>query len=79
MEIGEAVVARQQQIATLTRNVDRRLGRFKATFPRQGKTEDLVLNTYRKPFCIWFDVPPLNRTVYGWNFPTMIPQWEKES
>ena len=25
------------------------------------------------------DVPPLNRTVLSWNFPTMIPGWEKES
>lgn len=25
------------------------------------------------------DVPPLNRTVFCWNFPLMIPRWEKES
>ncbi|WP_448145935.1 transposase [Labrys miyagiensis] len=25
------------------------------------------------------DVPPLNRTVFGWNFPTVIPDGEKES
>ena len=23
------------------------------------------------------DVPPLNRTVFGWNFPLMIPGWGK--
>jgi putative transposase len=25
------------------------------------------------------DVPPLDRTVFGWNFPLMIPGWGKES
>lgn len=25
------------------------------------------------------DVPPQIRTVFGWNFPFMIPRWEKES